>query len=88
MTKEKWGFIDSRYCSPAFNMALDEALLNWQSKGEIPPIIPLLRAGIQLHCRSVIFQKAETEIDLEEVKRQGLGFVRRPTGGRAVPART
>ncbi|MEY8733490.1 biotin/lipoate A/B protein ligase family protein [Peribacillus frigoritolerans] len=83
MTKEKWGFIDSGYCSPAFNMALDEALLNWQSKGEIPPIIRFY--GWDPATLSIgYFQKAEAEIDLEEVKRQGLGFVRRPTGGRAV----
>lgn len=83
MTKEKWGFIDSGYCSPAFNMALDEALLNWQSKGEIPPIIRFY--GWDPATLSIgYFQKAEAEIDLEEVKRKGLGFVRRPTGGRAV----
>ena len=27
------------YRSPSFNMALDEALLEWNSKGEIPPVI-------------------------------------------------
>lgn len=30
------------------------------------------------------FQKAEKEINLEAVKQYGLGFVRRPTGGRGV----
>src|SRR5690606_4648036 len=29
-------------------------------------------------------QKVEKEINLEEVRRQGIGFVRRPTGGRGV----
>jgi lipoyl(octanoyl) transferase len=83
MTKEVWAFIDSGNCSPSFNMAMDEALLNWHSKGEIPPIIrfygwnpPTLSIGY--------FQKAEKEINLDEVKKQGAGFVRRPTGGRAV----
>ena len=82
MTKEKWGFIDSGDCSPAFNMALDEALLDWHSEGEIPPIIRFY--GWNPATLSIgYFQKAEKEIDMEEVKRQGLGFVRRPTGGRA-----
>ncbi|MGE7601252.1 lipoate--protein ligase family protein [Peribacillus sp. NPDC097675] len=83
MAKEKWGFIDSGNCSAAYNMAMDEALLNWQSNGEIPPIIRFY--GWKPATLSIgYFQKAEAEIDLAEVKRQGLGFVRRPTGGRAV----
>lgn len=81
--KNKWYFIDSGPCRPSYNMALDEALLDFHSKGEIPPVIrfyewnpPTLSIGY--------FQKAEKEINLEEVRRQNLGFVRRPTGGRAV----
>lgn len=83
MTKEVWAFIDSGDRSPSYNMALDEALLEWHSKGEIPPVVrfygwnpPTLSIGY--------FQKAEKEIDLEKVKELGLGFVRRPTGGRGV----
>lgn len=79
----KWYFINSGPCSPSYNMALDEALLDFHSKGEIPPVIrfyewdpPTLSIGY--------FQKAEKEINLEQVKKQNLGFVRRPTGGRAV----
>jgi lipoyl(octanoyl) transferase len=83
MEKETWRFIDSGNCSPAFNMALDEALLDWHSEGKIPPVIrfygwdpPTLSVGY--------FQKVEKEIDMEAVKAHGLGFVRRPTGGRGV----
>lgn len=83
MEKERWRFIDSGDCSPAFNMALDEALLEWHSEGKIPPTIrfygwnpPTLSIGY--------FQKVEKEIDMEAVKKYGLGFVRRPTGGRGV----
>ena len=57
--------------------------LEWHSKGEIPPIIrfygwnpPTLSIGY--------FQKVNKEIDLDRVKNQGIGFVRRPTGGRGV----
>jgi lipoyl(octanoyl) transferase len=83
MRNEIWRFIDSGYCSPSYNMALDEALLEWHSQGKIPPTIrfygwnpPTLSIGY--------FQKVEKEIDLEAVQRHGLGFVRRPTGGRGV----
>ncbi|WP_042355077.1 lipoate--protein ligase family protein [Bacillus rubiinfantis] len=83
MEKEKWGFIDTGNRSPSFNMALDEALLDWHSQGKIPPVIrfygwnpPTLSIGY--------FQKVEKEIDLNAVHEYGLGFVRRPTGGRGV----
>ncbi|MCT8138679.1 lipoate--protein ligase family protein [Anaerobacillus sp. CMMVII] len=81
--KETWNYINSEKCSAAFNMALDEALLEWHSAGEIEPTIrfygwdpPTLSIGY--------FQKVEKEINLEAVQKFGLGFVRRPTGGRGV----
>lgn len=83
MGKETWNFIDSGFSSPSYNMALDEALLEWHSEGKIAPTIrfygwdpPTLSIGY--------FQKVEKEIDMDAVKRHGLGFVRRPTGGRGV----
>jgi lipoyl(octanoyl) transferase len=83
MEQETWRFIDSGECSPEFNMALDEALLDWHSKGKIPPTIRFY--GWNPATLSIgYFQKVEKEIDLEAVKRYGLGFVRRPTGGRGV----
>lgn len=83
MDKEVWRFIDSGNCSPSFNMALDEALLDWHSEGKIPPVIRFY--GWEPATLSIgYFQKVEKEIDLEAVKAHGLGFVRRPTGGRGV----
>ncbi|WP_369902653.1 biotin/lipoate A/B protein ligase family protein [Bacillus manliponensis] len=83
MEKEKWCYINSGKCSPAFNMALDECLLNWQSEKMMPPTIrfyewevPTLSVGY--------FQRVAKDIDMEEVKRKELGFVRRQTGGRGV----
>ena len=83
MQKETWRFIDSGDSSPFFNMALDEALLDWHSEGKIPPTIrfygwnpPTLSIGY--------FQKVEKEINMNAVKENNLGFVRRPTGGRGV----
>lgn len=83
MGKQTWAFIDSGNSTPAFNMALDEALLNWHSNGEIPPVVRFY--GWNPATLSIgYFQRAEKEINIAEVKRQGLGFIRRPTGGRAV----
>ncbi|MEI5908105.1 biotin/lipoate A/B protein ligase family protein [Bacillus spongiae] len=83
MGKEVWRFIDSGECSPYYNMALDEALLNWHSEGKIPPTIRFYEwnpATLSIGY----FQKIDREINLDMVKEHGLGFVRRPTGGRGV----
>jgi lipoate-protein ligase A len=83
MKQEKWRYIYSGNCSPAFNMALDEALLDWHSKGLIPPTIRFY--GWDPATLSIgYFQKVEKEINLDVLREQGLGFVRRPTGGRGV----
>jgi lipoyl(octanoyl) transferase len=81
--KETWNFINSGKSSAAFNMALDEALLEWHSQGEINPTIRFY--GWEPATLSIgYFQKVEKEINLEAVEKYGLGFVRRPTGGRGV----
>lgn len=83
MGKLKWNFIQSGKSSPSFNMALDEALLDWHSKGEIGPVLRFYEwnpATLSIGY----FQSVSKEIDMEAVKRNGLGFVRRPTGGRGV----
>ncbi|WP_080845176.1 lipoate--protein ligase family protein [Cytobacillus gottheilii] len=83
MAKEVWRFIDSGNHSAAFNMALDEALLDWNSEGKIPPVIRFY--GWEPATLSIgYFQKVEKEINMDSVKQHGLGFVRRPTGGRGV----
>ena len=78
-----WRFIQSGPTDPALNMAVDEAIMAGQATGDSPPTLrfygwapPTLSIGY--------FQKAEEEVDFEALSRFGLGFVRRPTGGRAV----
>jgi lipoate-protein ligase A len=80
---ETWRFIRSGLGTPAYNMAMDEAITVAHSEGKVPPTLrfygwnpPTLSIGY--------FQKAAAEVDLEAAERQGIGFVRRPTGGRAV----
>lgn len=83
MGKEIWRFIDTGNGSPSFNMALDQALLDWNSEGKIPPVIRFY--GWNPTTLSIgYFQKVEKEIDMAAVKAHNLGFVRRPTGGRGV----
>ncbi|MDC3412118.1 lipoate--protein ligase family protein [Aquibacillus sp. 3ASR75-11] len=81
--KEKWYFVDSGHCTPAYNMALDEMLLNWHSEGKIPPVLRFYGwkpAGLSVGY----FQKIKGKIDVDGVQKYGAEIVRRQTGGRAV----
>lgn len=83
MSKPTWYFINSGACRPSFNMALDEALLDWHSEGLLPPIVRFY--GWNPATLSIgYFQNVKKEINMEVVKKHNLGFVRRPTGGRGV----
>ncbi|MCM3788405.1 lipoate--protein ligase family protein [Domibacillus indicus] len=83
MAKETWAFLDTGNQNAAYNMAVDEALLDWHSKGLIPPVVRFY--GWEPAALSIgYFQKAEKEVDFDAVRNYGLGFVRRPTGGRGV----
>lgn len=80
---ETWHFINTGSHDPYYNMALDEALLNFLSRGEIDPVVrfytwnpPTLSIGY--------FQRLSKEIDIDKVKEKGYGLVRRQTGGRGV----
>jgi len=79
----QWRLLRTGNRSPAENMAIDEAILIAYGKGGGMPTIrfygwnpPTLSIG----C----FQRAEREIDFDRLQERGIGFVRRPTGGRAV----
>jgi lipoate-protein ligase A len=80
---QTWRFIRSGKCSPAYNMAVDEAILMLHSEGKVPPTLRFY--GWNPATLSIgYFQKADEEVDFAALAAQGLGFVRRPTGGRAV----
>lgn len=81
--RETWSLLDSGFKDAATNMATDEALLQWHSKGEIPPTIrfygwnrPSLSIGY--------FQNIKKTIDLNGVDKHQCEVVRRLTGGSAV----
>ncbi|BBK28133.1 octanoyltransferase LipM [Staphylococcus arlettae] len=80
---ETWNFINTGSNDPYYNMAFDEALLNFVSRGEIDPVIRFytwnpgtLSVGY--------FQRLTKEIDTAKVKALGYGLIRRQTGGRGV----
>ena len=78
-----WRIIVEGKNKPAYNMAVDEAILNNVIKKQSPPTIrfydwnpPTASCGYN--------QSAKKEVDLKILKEKGYGFVRRPTGGRLV----
>jgi lipoyl(octanoyl) transferase len=78
-----WRFIRSGQGSPAGNMAVDEAVLLAVSEGKSPPTVRFY--GWNPATLSIgYFQRGDGEVELERLQELGLGFVRRPTGGRAV----
>lgn len=80
---EEWLFINTKKRDPYFNMALDEALLNWVSEGKMQPVIRFY--GWEPKTLSIgYFQRLEKEIDIDKVKAEKIGLVRRATGGRGV----
>ena len=79
----KWRIINSGRCSPAENMAIDEAIMQGIIAGSSLPAIrfydwdsPTVSCGFN--------QSVEKEIDFDLLQVQNIGFVRRPTGGRVV----
>ena len=80
---ETWNFINTGSKDPYYNMAMDEALLNFVSRGEIDPVIRFYTwnpATLSIGY----FQRLQKEIDIDKVKEKGYGLVRRQTGGRGV----
>lgn len=80
---EIWNFINTGSKDPYYNMAMDEALLNFVSRGEIDPVIRFYTwnpATLSIGY----FQRLQKEIDIDKVKEKGFGLVRRQTGGRGV----
>jgi lipoate-protein ligase A len=64
-------------------MAVDEAVLIAHGEGRVPPTVRFY--GWNPATLSIgYFQKAEEEVDFDALRKHGIGFVRRPTGGRAV----
>ena len=80
---ETWNFINTGSRDPFYNMALDEALLNFVSRGEIDPVIRFYTwdpATLSIGY----FKRLTKEIDIDKVNEKGYGLVRRQTGGRGV----
>ncbi|HNM49814.1 MAG TPA: hypothetical protein PKN86_08935, partial [Candidatus Obscuribacter sp.] len=67
---------------PVTNMAIDEALLELHCQGKTPPTLRFY--GWEPASISFGYSQRVSPDTVARIKAQGLGVVRRPTGGRAV----
>ena len=80
---KQWRLIRSEPADGAWNMAVDEAMLEAGVAGLIPPTLRFYAwqpAAVSLG----FFQPLDDRIDLAQIAARGFGLVRRPSGGRAI----
>ena len=77
-----WRLIVSSPGRGAWNMALDEAILESVGKGDSLPTLRFY--GWDPACLSIGYAQSITEIDYEAIEQRLWDVVRRPTGGKAI----
>ena len=81
-SRTTWRLVNTPPASGAWNMAVDEAILEAAGRGDVPPTLRLYAWAPA--CLSLGY--AQPVLDVDRAALQGLGWelVRRPTGGRAI----
>lgn len=79
---DAWRLLSDAPGDPAWNMALDEALLESHRLGFTPPTLRFY--SWTPSALSLGYAQPLEDADLDACRREGLAVVRRPTGGRAV----
>lgn len=78
-----WRLLDTDFADAAANMAIDEAIQRTHAAGKVPPTLRFY--GWDPPAVSIgYFQSMRGEVDLDACRGMGFGYVRRPTGGRAI----
>jgi lipoate-protein ligase A len=78
----KWRLIQSPPAYGAWNMAVDEAILESVITGVSPPTLRLY--SWEPACLSLGYTQPFVDVDHKALKKYGWELVRRPTGGRAI----
>ena len=81
-TKTTWRLIRSSSGRGAWNMAVDEAILEACGRGESLPTLRLY--SWEPACLSLGYAQPVNDVDLNSLHQHGWDLVRRPTGGRAI----
>ena len=79
---DTWRLLLTPPARGAWNMAVDEALLESVGRGASLPVLRLY--AWQPPCLSLGYAQPFTDVDLPRLKERGWELVRRPTGGRAI----
>jgi lipoate-protein ligase A len=79
---DTWRLIISPPARGAWNMAVDEAILEAAGRGDVPPTLRLY--AWQPPCLSLGHAQPFTDVDVPRLRQRGWDLVRRPTGGRAI----
>lgn len=82
LNRSRWRLIFSLPAPGAWNMAVDEAILEFAGRGEVEPTLRLY--SWEPACLSVGYAQPFADIDLNQLNLNGWQVVRRPTGGRAI----
>lgn len=80
--KSRWRLVQTSPARGAWNMAVDEAILEAAGRGLVPPTLRLY-AWLP-PCLSLGFAQPATDVDHQALKSRSWDIVRRPTGGRAI----
>jgi lipoate-protein ligase A len=82
MKNNQWRLLIDKASDGAWNMAVDEAILEFAANRIVPPTMRLY--AWQPHTLSLGRAQPAADADLERLKAYNWGLVRRPTGGRAI----
>jgi lipoate-protein ligase A len=82
LTPARWRLLITPPARGAWNMALDEAILEACGRGDSPATLRLY--AWEPACLSLGYAQPVQDVDLERLQARGWDLVRRPTGGRAV----
>ena len=81
-SRTQWRLLISPPAHGAWNMAVDEAILEAVGKNHVPPTLRLY--AWEPPCISLGYAQVSVDIDLRRLKGLDWEWVRRPTGGRAI----
>jgi lipoate-protein ligase A len=81
-TPAEWRLIQNTSAPGAWNMAIDEAILEASGSGKVPPTLRLY--AWDPPCLSLGYAQPYADVDIPRLHERGWQVVRRPTGGRAI----
>jgi lipoate-protein ligase A len=81
-SRTKWRLIHTLPSTGAWNMAVDEAILEAVGRGDVLPTLRLFAWNPP--CLSLGYAQSIADVDRERLTKHGWHLVRRPTGGKAI----